>query len=168
MPAPAVQDELRRQFGRWGLPLWVRVDNGYPWGNWNDLPTALTLWLWGLGLRVHHNEPRHPEQNPKVERSQGTGSRWAEPWACTSVEQLQRRFDEEDRIQREVYPALAGQSRRAAHPGLAHSGRRYGRAWERRHWDLEGALEQLAGYQAVRQVSSAGQVRIYAHNYYVG
>src|ERR1051326_4767601 len=105
VPARAVQDEVRRQCGRGGLPLWVRVDNGYPWGNWNDLPTALALWLVGLGVGVHWNEPRHPEQNAKVERSQGTGSRWAEPWTYRTAAALQQRFEREDRIQRELYPA---------------------------------------------------------------
>jgi hypothetical protein len=168
VPATAVQAQFRVQFVRWGLPAWIRVDNGYPWGNWNDLPTALPLWLVGMDVGVHWNEPGHPEQNPKVERSQGTGSRWAEPWTCRSVDQLQQRFEQEDRIQRELYRAVGGHSRLAAHPDLRHSGRRYSQTWERRHWDLERALQHLAQYQAVRRVSRSGHVRIYAHNYYVG
>jgi hypothetical protein len=166
--ATAVQEVLRGLFARWGLPRWVRVDNGYPWGNFNDLPTVLALWLLGLGVQVHWNDPCHPEQNPKVERSQGTGSRWAEPWTCRSARDLQRRFDREDRVQREWYPAVAGRGRLAAFPDLAHSGRRYTRGWERRHWDLGQAVQQLAAYQAVRKVSTAGHVGVYDTSYYVG
>lgn len=160
---------MRRQFGHWGLPGCIRVDNGYPWGNWNDLPTALPLWGYGLGVATHWNDPRHPEQNGKVERSQGTGARWAEPGRCGDVEQLQARFDHEDRIQREVYPALAGRhSRLAVFPELARPRRLYSRTWERTAWDYGAAVGHLASYQAVRKVSRSGHIAVYKQNYYVG
>jgi len=169
VPARRVQDEIREQFRRWGLPGTLRVDNGVPWGNWNDLPTVLALWLYGLGVRLHWNDPCHPEQNPQVERSQGTGSRWAEPEQSQSVSELQQRFDKEDRVQRELYPAIRGlQSRWEAFPGLRHSGRPYSRKGERASWDLGRAVAHLAEYQAVRKVSTSGHVRVYAANYYVG
>src|SRR5262249_5578309 len=50
--AVATQQAMRRVFARWGLPRFLRFDNGFPWGNWNDLPTALALWLAGLGVRL--------------------------------------------------------------------------------------------------------------------
>jgi len=168
VPATQVQDELRTQFACWGLPAWLRVDNGYPWGNFNDLPTALALWLIGLGVAVHGNEPCHPEQNPKVERSQDTGSRWTEPWTCQTAGQLQERFLQEDRVQRELYPAVGGRSRQEAFPALAEVVRPYRRGLERRHWDLDRVLEHLAEYQAVRKVSSGGSIGIYDQTYYVG
>jgi hypothetical protein len=37
------QNALRDAFARWGLPGSLRLDNGYPWGNWSELPTALAL-----------------------------------------------------------------------------------------------------------------------------
>jgi hypothetical protein len=169
VPAREVQEELRRRFAQWGRPTWLRVDNGYPWGNYNDLPTALSLWLVGAGVQVHWNEPRRPQQNAKVERSQGTGCRWAEPWLCHDVAELQARFDQEDRVQRELYPSRpGGQSRLAAYPALAQVRRHYTRAWEQRHWALHLAVAHLAEYQAVRKVSSAGHVDIYDTTYYVG
>src|SRR5262249_43946834 len=111
VPLLAVQNALRRQWQRWGLPGCLRVDNGVPWGNSNDLPTPFALWVWGLGIDWHWNDPHCPQQNPKVERSQGTAKRWAEPRRCDSVNELQRRLDEADRIQREEYPYVSGQSR---------------------------------------------------------
>jgi hypothetical protein len=169
VPATAVQEEIRQQLGRWGLPAWLRVDNGYPWGNFNDLPTALSLWLVGLGVQVHWNEPRRPQQNAKVERSQGTGSRWAEPWTSSTVAELPTRFDREDQVQRALYPSQpGGRSRLAAYPALFQVQQRYTRTWERRHWDLHRAVQHLAEYQAVRKVSTAGHVGLYDHAYYVG
>jgi hypothetical protein len=111
-------------------------------------------------VQVDWNDPGHPEQNPKVERSLGTGSRWAEPWSCRDVAELQARFDREDRVRRELYPAVGGRSRWAAFPELRHSGRSYRRGWERRNGDWALAVAHLAGYQAVRQVSRGGHVGV--------
>lgn len=169
VPAPEVQAAIRQQFGRWGLPGWLRVDNGHPWGNYNDLPTALSLWLVGLGVQVHWNEPCRPQQNAKVERSQGTGSRWAEPWTCRTAAALQARLDREDQVQRERYPSQpGGRSRLAAYPGLLQVRQRYTWRWEQRQWDLQRAVQHLAEYQAARKVSSAGHVAVYDHAYFVG
>jgi hypothetical protein len=167
VPVAQVQTQLRRQFGRWGLPNALRVDNGTPWNRCNDLPTALVLWLVGLGLEVRWNDPRCPQQNGKVERSQGTGKRWAEPGSCRDVAELQAHLDEADQIQRECYPAVAGRSRRAAFPQLRHSGRPYRRRLEEQTWSLERVLQHLAEYLVPRVVSS-GRVSLYDHRYYVG
>src|SRR5215831_5770740 len=74
-----VQTVLRQAFERWGRPGQVRVDNGAPWGSASDLPTELSLWLVGLQVTTIANPPRQPQKNGGVERSQGTGKRWAEP-----------------------------------------------------------------------------------------
>lgn len=168
MPVPAVRWAIRGQFGRWGRPAAVRVDNGTPWGNWNDLPTPLALWLVGLGVGVHGNAPACPQQNPKVERSQGTGKRWAEPGRCAGPAELQANLDAADRIQREEYPTPAGPSRWALFPALAHSGRGWTAAWEARAWSLAAVEAHLAGYVAVRRVSTSGHVTVYDRGRYVG
>jgi hypothetical protein len=146
----------------------VRVDNGGPWGSPGDLPTDLALWLFGLGIDVHWNDPHTPQQNGVVERSQGTAKRWAEPSQCDTPAQLQHHLRTMDGIQRDDYPSIAGQSRRAAFPGLQHSGRPYSRAWERQHWDHRRALEHLAGYALVRRVDQNGKVSLYHRPHYVG
>jgi len=168
VPPGDVQAELRRAFAHWGMPAGVRVDNGGPWGSAGDLPPDLALWLIGLGIDVHWNDPHAPQQNGVVERSQGTGKRWAEPGQCATAEQLQARLREMDAIQREDYPSVAGQSRAAAFPGLAHSGRRYSATWERRNWEQRRVLDHLAGYVVPRRVDKNGDVSLYHRPHYVG
>jgi hypothetical protein len=163
-----VQQELRQAFGRWGLPVRFRVDNGGPWGSSGDLPTDLGLWLLGLDVELFFNPPGRPDKNGVVERSQGTGKRWAEPWQCATPAALQRRVDAMDVILREEYPSIEGQSRREAFPGLAHSGRRYSLVGERRQWDLEKVLAHLAEYVVVRRVDRSGMVSLYNRTRYVG
>jgi hypothetical protein len=132
------------------------------------LPSLFALWVVGLGVRWHWNDPRCPQQNPKIERSQGTGQRWAEPGTCRTVAQLQARLDEADRLQREAYVTAAGASRLALFPALRHSGRPYTKAWEARGWSLARAEEHLAEYVGVRRVGAGGSILLYRRLCYVG
>jgi hypothetical protein len=168
VPPTAVQRQLRQAFQRWGRPLRFRVDNGIPWGSAGDLPTDLALWLIGLGVEVVWNPARRPQHNGVVERSQGTAKRWAEPHTCATVKELQQRLESMDRIQREEYPSLEGRRRYAVFPQLTHSGREYGAAWERKHWDLEKVSAHVAEYTVPRRVDQKGFVSLYNRNYYVG
>lgn len=161
MPAADAREALRRAFGRWGCPGALRTDNGAPWGADGGLPTALALWAAGLGVPVHRNPPRRPQRNGVVERSQGTSKRWAEPGLCADIEELRARLAEEDRVQREVYPAVGGLSRLAAYPALLHSGRGYRRGWEEAVRDLGEALRWLGRHSVTRKVSERGQVSLY-------
>src|ERR1700677_1881525 len=97
VPIDQVQQALRRHWQRWGRPRALRLDNGLPWANWNDLPTFFALWLAGLSIRLYFNDPCCPQQNPKIERSQGTGKRWAEPKSCRTIAELQANLDQADR-----------------------------------------------------------------------
>jgi hypothetical protein len=147
----------------------LRVDNGLPWGNWNDLPTPFALWIVGVGVSWHWNDPARPQQNPKIERSQGTGKRWSEPRTCQDMAELQRRLDEADLIQRERYPQPStGQSRAELFPALQHSGRRYTLKGEEKTWSFTRVKLHLAEYVAIRKVSSSGHVSVYGQNHYVG
>ena len=163
-----VQAQLRRAFGRWGRPERFRVDNGVPRGSWGDLPTDLALGLIGLGRGVDWNPPRRPQDNGVVERSQGTAKRWAEPQGCASPEELQRRLEEMDGIQRQEYPSVRGRSRLEAFPQLAHSDRAYTPAWERAHWSLAAVAAHLAGSAVRRRVDKTGTDSLYNRNHYVG
>jgi hypothetical protein len=163
-----VQEALRRALGRWGRPKALRVDNGNPWGTSSGLPSALSLWAAGLAVDMHWNDPYRPQQNGVVESTQGTSQRWVEPARCADFPDLCRRVAEEDRIQREVYPAIGGRSRLAAYPFLSHSGRGYGRGWEEYCWDLQAALGLLADYRVRRRVSRRGQVTLYNRQIQVG
>jgi hypothetical protein len=86
---------------------------------------------------------------------------WAAPDRCAAVAQLQRRLDEEDRVQRECDPHAGFASRMAAYPARAHSGRRYSAAWERAHWSWEAVLAYLAGVQVPRRVDCCGKIGLY-------
>ena len=91
VPTTAIRDALRQAFRRWGMPECLRVDNGNPWGNWNDLPTAFALWVVGLGVRWHWNEPCCPQQNrrsngPRGRASAGVNRRSVPVWPnCNSA-----------------------------------------------------------------------------------
>jgi hypothetical protein len=163
-----VQETLRLVFSRWGRPQSFRVDNGCPWGSKGDWPTDLALWLIGLGVDMIWNPARRPQDNGVVERSQGTGKRWGEPETCPDADELQRRLDNMDRIQREAYPSIKGQSRWLAFPGLQQNERSYSKAWEKRSWNLQPVLDHMANEHALRRVDRKGQVSIYGRSHYVG
>jgi hypothetical protein len=164
----AVQQALRQAFAVWGLPQRVRVDNGKPWGSWSDLPPQLSLWMIGLGIEMIWIPPRTPQQNGVVERSQGTGKRWGEPGRCATVETLQQRFDDLDRLQRQEYPHQRERTRWEVYPELEHSGHKYSRARERTHWDIARVRTHLAAYAVTRKVDKTGNVSLYNRNQYVG
>jgi hypothetical protein len=163
-----VQTHLRQVFIRRGRPKIIRVDNGSPWGSASDLPPELALWLIGLDIEMLWNPPRCPQDNGVVERGQGVAKNWAEPQLCHSVGQLQRRMNEEDRVQREEYPSIQGKTRLAAYPQLEHSGRCYSWPWEREHWSWQNVCDHLAGYVVQRRVDSSGKIGLYHHKLYVG
>jgi transposase InsO family protein len=168
VPAAATQEQLRQAFRQWGLPGAIRVDNGTPWGSAGDCPTDLALWLIGLGVELIWIPPRCPQNNGVVERSQGTGKRWAEPATCADAGELQRRVDEQDRIQRELYQSVGGLSRLEAYPSLKHSTRSYSAKNEAAQWDIKRVIEHLARYVMVRRVDCKGIVSLYNKNRYVG
>jgi hypothetical protein len=163
-----VQTALRQVFTCWGLPEQLGLDNGLPWGGWNDLPTALALWLVGLGIRLNFLPPGQKQLNGVVERSQGTGQRWCEPATCGTAEELQQRLEQMDRIQREEYPSFAAGSRLAVFPQLQQVNRPYTLAWEEEHWDLRLAQQYLSGHTALRRANKQGQVSVYARRYSMG
>jgi hypothetical protein len=168
VPAAEVQAAQRRCFARRGCPQRVRLDNGIPWGNSSGLPSELGLWLAGLGVGVHWNDPYCPQQNGVVESTPGTSQRWVEPAKCGNIEELRAVLRREDRNYNERYPALKGLSRWQAYPALLHSGRGYTPEWEKQVWDLDGALQFLARVRVRRLVSKRGQVSLYHRLVQVG
>jgi hypothetical protein len=170
VPPTQVREGLRNCFAQCGLPLKLRLDNGWPWGGWFDLPTPLALDLAGLGLQLDYNDPRSPRQNGVVERSHQTSQGWVEPSTCADAAELQKRLNEMDQIQRSEYPHPhhGAKSRLEVYPELAHSGRSYSQQWEQENWSMQKAKEYLADHVAQRRVSEKGQVTVYEKRYQVG
>jgi hypothetical protein len=139
-----------------------------PWGSRGDLPTDLACWLAGLGVGLLTNPPRRPQANGVIERYQGVGKSWGEPHSCASAAELQRRLDELDRWQRDLYPTADGRPRREDYPELKHSGRRYEAAREAATWDLRRAWAWVGSHLVPRQVDSQGKVSLYNRAYFVG
>ena len=150
------------------MPERLRVDNGAPWGSRGDLPTDLVCWLAGMGVAVTANPPRCPQANGVVERGQGVGKQWCEPWTCGSDVELQRRLEEMDRVQRERYPFRHGQSRLEAYPGLKHSQRPSDPAQEDSSWDLQKVWDLVGSHRVPRQVDRQGKLSVYNRPYSVG
>ena len=163
-----MREQLRLAFAAWGMPARLRVDNGSPWGSTGELPTELSLWLIGLGIAMHWNNPRRPQENGVVERSQGTSKRWCEPWTCDTPEELEARLGRMDRLYREDYPYRERLSRMAYYPGLKHSGRSYRRESEPELWRWLRVAEHLSGYLLERRVDRSGLVSLYNRGHYVG
>jgi hypothetical protein len=168
VPLEAVREQLRLAWVRWGLPGRFRVDNGWPWGSRGEFPTDLSLWLIGLGVGMHWNNPRRPQENGVVERSQGTSARWCEPWTCRTPAELQARLERMDRLYREVYPYQKRRSRLEVFPGLVHSGRSYDPASETAQWEWSRVAEHLTTIVAARRVDPSGRVSLYNSRHYVG
>jgi len=139
----------------------VRVDNGAPWGPGGDLPPELALWLLGLGVEVHWNKPKQCTENGVVERSHGTLAGWAEPGTCRSADDLQTQLGHASRVQREVYPAVRGQTRTAAYPRLSDGGTAYDRAREGEQWDAQRVWRALARQVWTRRVDRVGRISVY-------
>jgi hypothetical protein len=161
VPEAQTRQAIRNGFGLYGCPQGFRVDNGRPWAIPGGLPSELSLWLAGLGVRMHWNEPYRPEQNGVVESTQRVSQRWVWPASCADLQEVRVRLAREDGVQREQYPAVDGLSRRQAYPALLHSGRGYSRRWEWDVWDPSQAAELLGCYRLLRKVSVRGQVSMY-------
>lgn len=151
---------LRTWCARWGLPDELRVDNGPPWGSWSELPPELALWVLGLGIGMRWNRPRHSQANAVSERAHGVCQRWVEPATCQSPAEMQARLDWATRLQRERYPAIAGQSRLAAFPALATGGRPDDPGQEGTRWDERRVWAWLEARVWTRRVDKVGRISL--------
>ena len=162
-----MQQELITIFKNHGVPRWIKVDNGRPFGDPQlELIPPLALWLIGLGIKVIWNRPATPQDNAKVERSQGVMGRWTEYPKCKDTFELQLRLWEEAEFHNYHFPIrrLDNQTRDQKFPGLAHTGR----IWNPADFKLNRILIFLAKGNWERKVSSAGQANIYGLTLAIG
>lgn len=153
---------------QWGQPETMRMDNGIPWGTNGSLPSALGLWLVGLGVGLVYGRPGCSTDNAVVERSHGVLARWVEPAHCADFATCATRLLWAVQTQRERYPAYAGVTRVQAFPALLTNARRYDPLAESAHWSIERVKMYLSQFVFRRKVEQYGQVTLFATTYSVG
>jgi hypothetical protein len=154
-------------FQKWTLPKYIRTDNGEPFGiPTRDVIPIMSLWLKAYGITPILNTPRQPTQNAKVERGQGTTSRWAEVETCPNIEQLYLNLEEACTLQREKYPVarLGKVTRAQLHKSLFENPRPY----EKVVFNENEAYIYLSLAVMPRKVSASGNITIYSKTYSVG
>ena len=162
-----LQERMCACFEQWGLPKSIKVDNGKPFGDpqRSSVP-VLALWLITLDVNVIWNRPRNPRDNAKVERMQGTTSRWAEIQDCCTYTQLQNNLDKAAQLQREHYQVkrLGYQSRKQCYPDLWNNTRKY----SRQSFDINRLDCYLSQVIFVRKVNNSGVFNFYSQCVYLG
>ena len=151
---------LIKMFERWGKSGALRVDNGLPLGNPKmSSTTPLALWLIAMDVDMIWNKPACPQQNAKVERAQGTSSRWSEISKCRNIEHLQKRLDEEAVVQRENFRVtrLKMKTRLEAFPELETSRRFY----DASTFNAQRVYDFLGDKKYVRKTTKVGQLELY-------
>lgn len=149
------------------MPKAIRTDNGLPFGvPCRDVVSVMSLWLKAWGIIPILNRPRRPTDNSKVERAQGTTSRWAEVKKCANLNALQQQLDEACRIQREKYPVLRlGKVTRAK---LFESLYAKTRPFNQATFDEVKAYEHLSKLVMPRKVAENGLIVIYDKTFSIG
>jgi hypothetical protein len=167
VPLKEVQTACINLFERWGKAGSLRVDNGEPLGNpkMNATP-ALALWLIAMDVDMIWNKPYTPTQNAKVERMQGTSSRWVEIHQCTDIRMLQERLDAEAIVQRTklIVRRLNNQTRCVAFPEIETSRRVFDSAT----FDVQRVYSFLATKTYIRKVSANGVLSFYGQKFNIG
>lgn len=169
MSASAVQASLRASFEQWGMPQVIRFDNGQPWANPQiRVPSALALWLVGLGIDLVFGRPRQSTDNAVVERCHGVLNAWVEPAHCLHLDDLAHKLHAFAQLQRTRYPACQGNTRMHAFPELSHCQRPYHPQHERESWQLQRVLDYVARFTFARKVEKNGRITLMTEEYSLG
>lgn len=149
------------------MPKAIRTDNGLPFGvPCRDVVSIMSLWLKAWGIIPILNRPRRPTDNPKVERAQGTTSRWAEVDKCANLDVLQQQLDEACLLQREKYPVVRlGNVPRAV---LYESLQAKTRPFDQATFNHELAYKHLSMLVMPRKVAQNGMIVIYDKTFSIG
>lgn len=162
-----LRDYFIKTFAKWGVPKWIKADNGRPVGDpgRNTIP-VLALWLIGMGVEVYYNRPRTPQQNSKVERCQGTMAIWTEPSECKDHIELQDRLLKEAHFYNNVFQdrRQKGTTRKQRFPGLAFTGRKF----DQNDFRLDRVLIYLRKMHWKRKIATMGQLSHFGQRFSVG
>lgn len=144
------------------------MDNGSPWGTQSKLPSAMGLWLVGLGIDLIYSRPARSTDNAVVERSHGVLATWVDPAQCANFEDCVQRVTWAVHTQRERYRSPKGQTRIQAYPQLYANLRGYDSQDDSRLWSLPRVRQYLSGFSFQRKVEKNGRITLFANGYSVG
>ena len=159
---------LQKAMTCWGKPKRIRMDNGSPWGTQTSLPSALSLWLVGLGIRPVYGRPRQSTDNAVVERDHGVLAQWVEVEHCTNFQDCQRRLEWAVVTQRERYRSPKGYSRAQAFPDLFTNPRTYTPQQDLQQWSSDRVATYLSNFIFHRKVEINGRITLFANGYFLG
>lgn len=154
-------------FKKFGVPKCIKVDNGRPFGDpQRQTVPVLSLWLICLGIRVILNRVRTPQDNAKVERSQGVLSNWTEWEKCADAWEMQDALWRETDFHNHHFPVtrLANRTRAEAFPNMLRSPKDFNPA----DFDVQRAFEFLEKGNWEREVSQNGQFSFGGKRYQAG
>lgn len=152
----------------WGRPERIRMDNGSPWGTHSPLPSALGLWLVGLGITPVYGRPARSTDNAIVERNHGVLAHWVEAHTCPDFATCQQRLQWAVVTQRERYRLPHHYTRAHAFPDLYTRPRPYQSEHDAALWCLQRVLNYLADFTFQRKVELNGVITLFANPYSVG
>ena len=144
------------------------MDNGAPWGTNSPVPSALALWLAGLGVTPVYGRPARCTDNAIVERDHGVLAQWVELETCPDFETCRQRLQWATTTQRQRYRAPNGYTRLQAYPELESNPRSYLPQQDQEIWRLEDAALYLSGFTFRRKVEASGQITLFANSYSLG
>lgn len=167
VPIQLIFDVVRYLMFRWGFIPVLRVDNGSPFGDPSRQAwSGLNMHLLALGIRLKLNPPRSPTKNAKVERNQGTTSRWADPSVCANFIELQHHLNMAVIDQRENYRTRTcnGETRAEKYPGLFTNPKRF----HPDDFNAQRVYDKLEKGAWQRKVSAQGATTLFTQTYQVG
>lgn len=132
------------------------------------MPSALALWLSGLGIQVIYGRPRQSTDNALIERCNGVLEKWVEPHQQAHFKACQERLDWAIWTQRERYRSPHHETRAVAYPDLYENARTYRRSQDAQLWSLEQAALFLSAYRFSRKVEKNGRINLLGNNYPIG
>lgn len=155
-----IRQTLLLVFHKWGLPKVIKSDNGAPFGiPSRDVVPVMSLWLKGWNVQPVLNRPRRPQDNAKVERTQGTSSRWAEISKASDAQDLQNRLNGIIKEHLDKYPVkrLGFITRSSVFPDLYTKQRRL----DESQFDINTVYAFLSDKPLQRKVAISGSMALY-------